>query len=153
MPSTSLTSFRTESNNGSVLPCCPLPKHSKRGVLLVEHQTRDQKVAGSNPGRTDGRIFLSTVNFMYWLLFGVPSTPMLLQWHVKDPGHSDNNAGGRLHLNTHKPFTQRSRSGLTLSLSTHSVGTYQEKGSHATRQGTVSHSRLRSLSQCGLILA
>ena len=78
---------------------------------------------------------------------------MLLQWHVKDPGHSANSAGGRLHLNMHKPFTQRSRSGLTLSLSMHSVETYQEKGSHATRQGTLSHIRLRSLSQCGLILS
>ena len=35
----------------------------------------------------------------------------------------------------------------------HSVGTYQETSSHATRQGTFSHSRLSSLSHCGLILA
>ena len=28
------------------------------------------------------------------------STPVLLQWHVKDPGHPAKSAGGRLHLNT-----------------------------------------------------
>ena len=45
------------------------------------------------------------------------------------------------------------RSGLTMPLSRHSVGTYQETSSHATRQGTLGHSRLSSLSHCGLILA
>ena len=39
-----------------------------------------------------------------------------------------------------------------MSLSRHSVGTYQETSSHATRQGTLGHSRLSSLSHCGLIL-
>ena len=38
---------------------------------------------------------------------------MLLKWHVKDPDHAAKSAGGRLHLNTHTPLTQRSRSGLT----------------------------------------
>ena len=40
-----------------------------------------------------------------------------------------------------------------MSLSRHSVGTYQETSSHATRQGTLGHSLLSSLSHCGLILA
>ena len=35
----------------------------------------------------------------------------------------------------------------------HSVGTYEETSSNATRQGILSHSRLSSLSHCGLILA
>ena len=35
-------------------------------------------------------------------LFGVSSTPLLPQWHVKDPGHSAKRASGRLHLNTRK---------------------------------------------------
>ena len=35
----------------------------------------------------------------------------------------------------------------------HSVGTCQETSSHATRQGTLSHSRLSALSHCGSILA
>ena len=38
-------------------------------------------------------------------------------------------------------------------LSRRSVGTYPETSSHATRQGTLSHNRLSSLSHCGLILA
>ena len=42
--------------------------------------------------------------------------------YVKDPGLSAESAGGRLHLNTHTPLTQRSRGGLTMSLSRHSVG-------------------------------
>ena len=72
------------------------------------------------------RIFFFRVNFVCRLLFGVCSTPVLLQWYVKDPGHSAKSAGGRLHLNTHTSLTQRSRSGLTM-LSGHSVGTYPEK--------------------------
>ena len=57
----------------------------------------------------------------------VPSpSPLLLQWHIKDPGHSAKSAGGRFHLNTHTPLTQRCRSELTVS-SRHSVGTYQGK--------------------------
>ena len=68
--------------------------------------------------------------------------PVLPQWHVKDPGHSAKSAGGRLHLNTHTQLTQRSRSGLTMPLSRHTVGTYQETSSHATRQGKLGHNRL-----------
>ena len=34
------------------------------------------------------------------LFFGVRSSPMLPQWHVKDPSHSAKSAGGSLHLNT-----------------------------------------------------
>ena len=82
-----------------------------------------------------------------------PPCYLLLQWHIKDPGHSAKSAGGRLHLNTHTPLTQRSRSGLTMPLSEHSVRTYQETSSHATRQGTLGHSRLSSRRHYGLILA
>ena len=46
-----------------------------------------------------------------------------------------------------------SRSGLTMPLSRHSMGIYQETSSHTTRQGILGHSRLSSLSHCGLILA
>ena len=65
---------------------------------------------------------------------------MLPQWHVKDPDHSAQSAGGRLHLNKNTPLTQQSRSGLIKPLSRHSVGTYQESSSHTTRQGTLSQS-------------
>ena len=112
----------------------------------LERRTRHRKVASSNPGRSGGRFFFSIVNFVCWLLFGVRSIPVLLQWHVKDPGHAAKSAGGRLHLNMHTPLTQRNRSGLTMPLSRHSLGTCQETSSHATRQGTLGHSRLSSLS-------
>ena len=88
-----------------------------------------------------------------YLLSDVRSIPVLPQWHVKDPGHSANSAGDRLHINTHTPSTQRSRSGLTMLLSGHSVGAYQKTSLHATRQGTLGHSRLSSPSHRGLILA
>ena len=78
-----------------------------RDSLLVrlERRTHDWKVASLNPGSRGGRIFLSRVNFVCWLLLDVLSFPMLPQWHVKDPGHSAKSAGGRLHLNTHSPLT------------------------------------------------
>ena len=79
-----------------------------------ERRTRDRKVASSNPGWSGGRIFFCRVNFVCWLLFGVRSTPMLPQWHVKDPGHSAKSAGGRLHLSMHTPLTQQSWSWLTM---------------------------------------
>ena len=56
--------------------------------------------------------------------YSVRSTPVLPQWHVKDPGHSAKSAGGRLHLHTPTLWTQRNRSGLTMPPSRHSVGTY-----------------------------
>ena len=97
--------------------------------------------------------FSSRANFVSLLLFGVRSKLVLLLWHVKDPGHSAQSAGGRLHLNMHTLLIQRRRSGLTMPLSRHSVGTYPEMSLHATCQGTFDHSRFNSLSQCGLILA
>ena len=87
------------------------------------------------PGRSGGRIFFSRVNFVCRLLFGALSTHVLPQWHVKDPGHSAKNDSCRSHLNTHTPMTQRSRSGLTVPLSTHSVGNYPETSSHANSSG------------------
>ena len=113
-------------------------------------RTRDRKVASSNPGWSGVRLFFSRVNFVCWLLFGVRSTPVLPQWHVKDPGHSAQSTDGRLHLNMHTPMTQRSRSGLTMPLSRHSVGTYPETSSHATCHGTFGYSRLSLLSHRGL---
>ena len=37
--------------------------------------------------------------------FGIRSTPVLPQWHVKDPGLSAKSAGGKLQLNTHVPYS------------------------------------------------
>ena len=110
--------------------------------LLVEGWTRDQKVVSSDPGRSGGRIFFSGLNFLCWLLFSVRSTPVLPQRHEKDPSHSAKSAGGRFHLNILIILTQQSWSGLTMPLSRHSKGTYQETTSSlATLQGTLSHSR------------
>ena len=36
--------------------------------------------------------------------FGIRSTSVLTQQHVKDPGHSAKSAGCRLQLNTHAPY-------------------------------------------------
>ena len=49
-------------------------------------------------------------------------------------------AGSRLHLNTHTPLTQQSRSGLTMPLSRHSVGTYLETSSNTTHLEAFSQS-------------
>ena len=38
-------------------------------------------------------------------LFGVRSTPVLPQWHVRDPGHSVKSAGGRLNRHMHTRLT------------------------------------------------
>ena len=124
-----------------------------RDGLLEERRTRDRKVVSSSPGRSGGIIFFSIVSFLYRLSFSIRSTPMLPQWHVKEPGHSAKSAGDRIHLNTHTSFTQRSRSVLTMPLCRHSLETYQGRRSHATRQGTHGLRRLSSLSYCGLVLA
>ena len=110
-----------------------------RDSVLAERRTRDRKVAGSNPGRSGGRI-----------IFSRKKTLRADSYSVKDPDHFANSAGGRLHLNMHTPLTQRSRSELSMPLSRHRVGTYQETISHATCQGTLSHSRLSWISHCGL---
>ena len=62
---------------------------------------------------------------------------MAPQWHVKHPSHSAKSAGGKLHLNTHTPLTQRSQSGLAVLLSRHRVETYQETSWHATCQENI----------------
>ena len=80
------------------------------------------------------------------LFWGVRFTPVLPQWHVKCPGHRAKSAGGRLHLNSHTPLTQQSRSWLTMPLSRHSVGTYPQTSSNATCKGIFGRSRLGSLS-------
>ena len=69
-----------------------------------------------------------------------PFHPRVTAVASKDPGHSAKSTGGRLQLNTHTPFTQRSRIGLTMPLSRRSKGIYQETSSYATGQGSLGHS-------------
>ena len=65
------------------------------------------EVASSILNWGSGRIFFCSVNFLYWLLFDVRYTPMLQQWHIKDPGHSAKSAGGRFRQNLHTPLAQQ----------------------------------------------
>ena len=51
------------------------------------------------------------------------------------------------------PLTQRCRRGLTMPMSSHSLGTYPETSSHATHQGILGHCHRISQSHCGPILA
>ena len=41
----------------------------------LERRTHDRKVASSNPGRSGGRIFFSSVNFVCWLFIQCPFQP------------------------------------------------------------------------------
>ena len=76
------------------------------GSSVVRASDSWSKVPGSGPRRIGERIFCSTFNFLCWLFFRCPfrNTPVIPQWHVKDPGHSAKSAGGRLQLNTHAPY-------------------------------------------------
>ena len=74
------------------------------------------------------------------ILFGVCSTPVLLQWHVKDPGDSATSAGGR--LEPKHSYTLDPRKSEWADYAT--VGTYPETSSRATCQGTLGHSRFSS---------
>ena len=119
----------------------------------LERRTRDRKVESLIPAGAAGE-FSSPELILYADSCSVfVPNPVLPQWYIKDPGHSAKSAGGRLHLNTRTSMTQQSRSGVTMPLSRHSVGTYPETSSHATCHGTFGLSRLSSLSHCGLILA
>ena len=100
----------------------------------MTHWTHDRKVVSLNPGRSGGRNFFFSY-LCVLTLTGVCSTPILLQWHVKDPNHSAKSAGGRSHLNMHTPLTQQSWSGLAMPLSRQSVGTFQKMSSHANSSG------------------
>ena len=63
-----------------MVPCGLLDLVSQRttgaGIAQwLERQTRDWKVAGSNPCRSGGRIFFFRVDFLCWLLFRYPFHP------------------------------------------------------------------------------
>ena len=107
----------------SSFPCSPLPSGTWR--------TQGQSISLMLPSH----LFLCLP-----CTFGVRSTSVLPQWHVKDPGHSANSAGGWLHLNVHTPMTQWSWSGLNMPLSRYSVGTYQPIRKRAHTQLVREHS-------------
>ena len=133
----------------------PLTKIEGAGIACwLKRRTRDREVASSNPGRSGWGIFFSRVNLCAdsYSVSVIPP-PGYRSGTSKTPVILPKSACGRLHLNTRAPLTQRSRSGLTMLLSRDSVGNYPKTSSRATLQGTLGHTRLSSLSHCGLILA
>ena len=77
---------------------CPDPSNS-----LNRGQAHDQKVTGLSPGRSGERsFFCSQISALTY--FSISSTPMLPQWHMKNPSHSAKSVGGRLMLNTHASY-------------------------------------------------
>ena len=56
------------------------------------------------PARAAGEFSSPGSTFCADSYFGIRSTPVLPQQHVKDPGHSAKSADGRLQLNTHAPY-------------------------------------------------
>ena len=134
---------------------CVSNSHSTVKVIIEtnKHKLAIERLRVQISAGAAGKNFFSRINVVSRRLFGVRSTLVLPQWHIKGPGHSTKSAGGRLHLNTHALWTQRSRSGPTMLLSRHSADTYPETNSHATCQGTFGYSRLSSLIHYELILA
>ena len=123
------------------LLCIQLTKQRYHSCSLCLH-LHLEGFASSNPGRSGWRIFFSRVNFVCWLLFGVHSTPVLLQWHVKDPGHSAKSAVWQVtpkHAYTLDPTKSE---WADYAASKRSVGTYPETSSLTTCQGTFGHNRL-----------
>ena len=115
---------------------------------LVERQTRDWNIMGSFLGKGGERIFFSRVNFFCRLLCCVCSSPVLPQWHVKDAGQSARIEGGKFQISMRiRTWENKVRLGWLCC-----TNLVWETSSHATRQETLVHSHLSSLSRCGLIL-
>ena len=74
--------------------------------------------------------------------------PVLPQLHVKDAGHSAKSAGGRLHLNTHTPLTQRSRSGLTMPLCSGNELTRNSSGNNRLQSSQLAEPLLTNPGLC-----
>ena len=72
---------------------------------VVEHWNCDQKVTGLIPGRSGGEFSSPGSTFCADSYFSIHSTSVLLQQHVKGPGHSAKSAGSRLQLNIQAPYS------------------------------------------------
>ena len=113
-----------------------IPHHSKeeregrqRAELVIE-RLRVRIPAGAGSGFSSPEFILLSV----LTLIRCPFNPVLKQWHVKAPGQSGQNVGGRLHVNTHTPLIQRSGSWLTLLCRRSVWEPIRETSSHATPQ-------------------
>ena len=69
----------------------------------LEHQTCDRMVAGSSLSRAAWEVSYPGSIFCAESYFGIHSTTVFLQQHLKDPYHSAISVGGRLQLNTLAP--------------------------------------------------
>ena len=69
-------------------------------------------------------VLIDTVSHSVLLIFR--TTPVLPEWHVKDPGHSIKSTGGRLHLNNAYTLNPSKPEWADYAVFQHSVGTYQE---------------------------
>ena len=114
----------------------------------LERRTRDRKVASSNPGRSSRRVFFSGICVL--TLIPCLFHPRVTAVARKRPRLFCQKC--RWKVTTKHAYTRDpTKSEWTMPLRRHSVGTNQEMSSHATRRGTLGHSRLSSLSNCGLI--
>ena len=89
---------------------------NSRPVQLVERRPRHyRKVARCwTPGRSGGRIFVSRVNFLSEPLIRCPFYLRATTLARKRPRSFCQKCRCQIHLNTHTPLTQRSRSKLTM---------------------------------------
>ena len=82
-----------------------LAAHSWAGIASwLEHRNRDWNVAGTSLCRNGRRFSCPGSTLCAGSYFGMRSSPVLPQQHVKDPGHSAKCADDRLQLNTHAPY-------------------------------------------------
>ena len=108
---------------------------------VVDRRAHDRKIAGSNPGRTDRRMFVSRNTLSILTLASVSVPPLCYRsctqtFPVILPKVQ---VAAMSQVNTHTPLTHQNRSELTR-LSWPSVGIQQENGFTRKRSGTLVHS-------------
>ena len=132
-----------------------LKQRSARGQKLRSFRSRISPQWLNELTRLSGTLrTLEPSQLRVLTLIRCPFHPRVTAVARKRPRSFCQNCRSQVNLNTHIPLTQRSRSGLTMPLSRHSVETYQ-RGNELTSNssGNTRSSRLSLLSHCGLILA
>ena len=105
------------------------------GDNSVVRAPTDWQIAGSSPCRSGGRIFVSVVNFLCWLLFRCPFHPRVTAVARKRSRSFCQSAGGRLQLNTHTPYV----CGCAWSDMVHGCMVYTERAETAAVSYGTSH--------------
>ena len=94
-----------ETVTPSLLSACLLRAQWGAGIAQwLDRLTRDRKSRVRVPAGSASEFSAPRSTFCADSFFGVRSTPVIPQWHVKDPGHSAKSAGGRLLPNAHAPY-------------------------------------------------